>query len=127
MCVVSELEVRGVQRSGIAHDVRFGGATVICGPKDRDRYGCIVAICRAHGEDLNASMVVDGWAMAYREYAPDYIPQEEVDSAEKMGIWAGLFVAPWDWRRGARVTAEVLRLEGGCSITGNISSDGEGI
>src|SRR3546814_19419062 len=72
-------------------------------------------------------MVVDGWAMAYREYAPDYIPQEEVASAAKMGIWAGQFVAPWDWRRGERVTAEVLRQEGGCIIKGNISSDGERI
>src|SRR3546814_16999931 len=80
---------------------------------------------RRSSDLLNASMVVDGWAMAYREYAPDYIPQEEVASAAKMGIWAGQFVAPWDWRRGERVTAEVLRQEGGCIIKGNISSDGE--
>src|SRR3546814_19488105 len=72
-------------------------------------------------------MVTDGWAMAYREYSHDYIPQEEVASAAKVGIWAGLFVAPWDWRRGERTTAEVLRTEGGCVITGNISPKGEGI
>src|SRR3546814_9025284 len=72
-------------------------------------------------------MVAEGWAMAYREDSPDYIPQEGVASAEKVGIWAGLFVAPWDWRRGERITAEVLRKEGGCSIKGNISAKGERI
>src|SRR3546814_20981593 len=65
--------------------------------------------------------------MAYREHSHDYIPQEEVASAAKVGIWAGLFVAPWDWRRGERTTAEVLRKEGGCVIKGNISTKGERI
>jgi len=127
LCIVQEREVRCGQQAATALFERIGRGTVSCEPKDRDRYGRIVAVCRVRGEDLNASMVTDGWAMAYREYSPDYIPQEEVASAAKVGIWAGLFVAPWDWRRGERITGEVLRKEGGCVIKGNISSKGERI
>src|SRR3546814_14967053 len=102
LCVISEEEVRCGQQAAIALYERIGRATVSCEPKDRDRYGRIVAVCRAHGEDLNASLVVAGWAMAYREYAPDYIPQEAVAPAAKLRIWAGQVVAPLAWRSGER-------------------------
>ena len=36
---------------------------------DTDRYGRIVAVCRASGEDLNGWMVAHGWALAYRHYS----------------------------------------------------------
>ena len=36
---------------------RISGRKVVCVEKDRDRYGRIVAVCRAGGEDLNAWMV----------------------------------------------------------------------
>ena len=35
---------------------RISGRTVVCEEKDRDRYGRIVAVCRAGGEDLNACL-----------------------------------------------------------------------
>ena len=38
------------------------GRSIICQEKDRDRYGRIVAICRASGEDLGAIMVREGSA-----------------------------------------------------------------
>jgi hypothetical protein len=34
------------------------GRSIVCQEKDRDRYGRIVAICRASGEDLGAIMVI---------------------------------------------------------------------
>jgi endonuclease YncB( thermonuclease family) len=36
------------------------GRSIVCQEKDRDRYGRIVAICRANGEDLGAIMVREG-------------------------------------------------------------------
>ena len=37
------------------------GRSIVCQEKDRDRYGRIVAICRASGEDLGAILVREGW------------------------------------------------------------------
>jgi len=48
---------------------------VTCKPKDRDRYGRIVAVCHmAEGQiDINGLMVEQGWALAYRKYSEDYV------------------------------------------------------
>src|ERR1700675_2193927 len=45
------------QQGAFARADRIGHRTVICEPRDTDRYGRIVAICRADGEDLNAWLV----------------------------------------------------------------------
>ena len=93
-----------------------------CEMKDIDRYKRIVAVCRTGGEDLNAWMVSEGWAMSYRRYSPDYIRQEDNASRSKVGIWQGEFIAPWDWRRGKRLTQ--TQQPGACLIKGNISRNG---
>ncbi len=69
-----------------------------CQPKDKDRYGRVVAVCRAFGEDLSASMVGLGWALAYREYSTRYVPAEELARRRKAGMWSGRFDPPWEWR-----------------------------
>jgi endonuclease YncB( thermonuclease family) len=56
---------------------------VTCGPKDTDRYGRVVAVCRAFGEDLSAWMAGLGWALAYREYSTRYGPAEELAQRRK--------------------------------------------
>ena len=45
------------------------GRSIVCQEKDRDRYGRIVAICRASGEDLGAIMVREGLAWAFVRYS----------------------------------------------------------
>ncbi|NBW05383.1 MAG: thermonuclease family protein, partial [Alphaproteobacteria bacterium] len=40
-----------------------------------------------------------GMALAYRRYADDYIADEEAARAARLGLWAGQFDAPWEWRR----------------------------
>lgn len=47
----------------------IGQQTVTCERHDVDRYGRIVAVCRAGGGDLNAWMVSQGCALAYRHYS----------------------------------------------------------
>ncbi len=51
----------------------------------------------------------------------------EDDAREAVrGLWRGVFVAPWDWRRGKRLqTAEMP--DSGCLIKGNVSKSGERI
>ena len=76
--------------------------TVTCGQRDLDRYGRIVAVCRAGVDDLGAWAVHNGWALAYRRYSTAYVGAEDSARAAKRGIWRGTFTAPWDWRRGDR-------------------------
>ncbi|WP_273688484.1 thermonuclease family protein [Ketogulonicigenium vulgare] len=77
--------------------------TVACRHRDTDRYGRTVATCVVAGSDLGAVMVRQGYALAYRQYGGGiYDGQERAAERERRGIWAGEFVAPWDWRRGRR-------------------------
>jgi endonuclease YncB( thermonuclease family) len=80
------------------------GRTVNCRGRKRDRYGRLIAVCYAGDADLNARMVRDGWALAYRRYATDYVAEETAARSEAKGLWRGEFVAPWDWRRKDRTS-----------------------
>ena len=86
------------QQSALALAERIGRATIRCLPRDRDRYGRVVAVCSKDGEDLNRWLVRNGWAVAYRKYSTDYVADEERAKRAKLGIWSGSFEMPWDWR-----------------------------
>ena len=60
---------------------KIGVKNVTCVEKDRDRYGRIVAVCSAGGEDLNAWMVSEGLAVAYQTYSKDYARSRNEPSA----------------------------------------------
>ena len=89
--------------------------------------GSVADPCSAGSEDLNAWMVAEGWALAYRHYSMDYVDEEAAAQAAGRGIWRGEFVAPWDWRRGARLEPTTAVPDGECLIKGNINRDGERI
>ncbi len=76
------------------------GKDLTCETRDVDRYGRVVAVCAADGQDINAVMVAQGWALAYRQFSDDYVAQEGKAREAGLGVWRGEFVAPWDWRRG---------------------------
>ena len=90
------------QKAAQALDYRISDGVVTCEPKDRDRYGRMVAVCRAYGEDLSAWMTGLGWALAFRRYSTQYVPAEELAERRKAGMWSGQFVPPWEWRAEAR-------------------------
>jgi endonuclease YncB( thermonuclease family) len=77
----------------------IGNKRVSCSKRDTDRYGRVVAVCRAGSINLNAWMVENGWAVAYRKYSMDYVRDEANAKAGRMGMWRGEFMMPWDWRR----------------------------
>ena len=72
---------------------------VSCNQKDKDRYGRIIAVCYVDGKNLNATMVEEGWAIAYRYYSKDYIKEEEKAKKHSRGIWKGSFIEPYIWRK----------------------------
>ena len=91
------------QQAALTLSDRIGRSIVRCDPRDRDRYGRIIAICFKGTEDLNRWMVASGWAVAYRKYSLDYVADEDRAHLAKVGIWSGTFDMPWDWRaRGIR-------------------------
>ena len=86
------------QKSAFALADMIGRSSVACEPKGRDRYQRIIAVCFKGGTNLNAWMVAQGWAVAFRKYGIDYIPQEDDARLNRSGMWAGSFDMPWDWR-----------------------------
>ena len=76
----------------------IGRSVVRCEPKGRDRYKRVIAVCFKGETNLNAWMVAQGWAVAFRKYGIDYIDQEDEARLARRGIWAGSFEMPWDWR-----------------------------
>ncbi|TPK18324.1 thermonuclease family protein [Mesorhizobium sp. B2-5-7] len=102
-----------------------------------DRYGRFVGNCtRADGASVAAWMVEHGQALDWPKYSNGaYAPQQAKAKASKLGLWAGSFQTPWDWRvqhsdDGQTTSAPVLAFgngSSGCVIKGNISADGERI
>ena len=90
------------QRAALALSDQIGRRGVTCEARDTDRYGRTIAVCLQDGIDLNAWMVAEGWAVAYRQYSRDYVSDETEARSAGRNIWTGTFVMPWDWRRGAR-------------------------
>ncbi len=78
------------------------GGTVQCRGNSEDRYGRLIAVCFVGGKDLNAMMVGEGWALAYRAHSDKYVPQENAARGASKGIWAMRFAPPWEWRGGKR-------------------------
>jgi endonuclease YncB( thermonuclease family) len=72
---------------------------VTCERTDTDRYGRVVALCRVFGEDLGAWMVGLGWALAYRAFSTRYVPAEDLARSRGLGMWAGRFTPPSEWRK----------------------------
>ena len=86
------------QKSAFALADMIGRSVVICEPKGRDRYKRVIAVCFKGEINLNAWMVLQGWAGAFRKYGNDYIREEDEARHARRGIWAGSFDMPWDWR-----------------------------
>lgn len=73
----------------------IGGRRVSCVGWQRDRYGRLLGECKAGDVDLNRALVAAGWAVAYGGYEAE----ERKARSAKVGVWAGSFDLPQDWRR----------------------------
>ena len=105
---------------------KVSGRKVVCAQRGRDRYGRVIAVCRKNREDINAWLVSQGWALAYRRHSRAYVDEEAAAQAAKRGIWRGEFVPPWEWRNKQR--SDVTQKKNAeCRIKGNINSKGKRI
>jgi endonuclease YncB( thermonuclease family) len=89
------------QYATVELDRMAGGKPVVCTPKDTDRYGRVVAVCKVEGRDVGREMVRAGWAVAYVRYSKDYVADERWARENEKGIWGEEFDGvemPWDFR-----------------------------
>ncbi|NKB54964.1 MAG: thermonuclease family protein [Alphaproteobacteria bacterium] len=104
----------------------IGRTWVECDKKEATKDGRTVAVCRAGGPKgmvLNAHMVAEGMALAYRTVSEEYVTQEDAAKQAKKGLWRGEFTKPWDWRRGVRLASN-MPTDKPCQIKGNIGEKG---
>jgi endonuclease YncB( thermonuclease family) len=107
-----------------------GSRDVSCERRDEDAYGRIVAVCRVGTTDLGEAMVRAGMATAYLRYSNDYVDEEREAKAARRGLWSSEFTAPETYRNEQREAQREPALPAqrdGCSVKGNINSDGERI
>jgi len=107
------IRLRGIDAPEYGQTCRKGGATYPCGRRSReslehlasagavecagwehDRYGRLLAVCSSGGVELNRWQVEQGWAVAYGDYAE----AEAAARERRLGLWAGSFERPRDWR-----------------------------
>ena len=89
-----------------ALDAWIGAAAVTCRIDGTDRYKRLIGTCEVRGADMQAWMVENGHAIAYRQYSTQYVAAEHRASAAKAGVWQGEFVEPQLWRQGLRMEGE---------------------
>ena len=75
---------------------RLADRTLTCRITGRDRYQRALASCAVEGEDIGAWLVERGLAVGY---GGEYGREEARARARRVGVWAGEFQRPTDWRR----------------------------
>lgn len=66
--------------------------------------------CYLRELDLAEWVVRSGYAMALRSESDEYVAAEDAARVAEMGLWGGPYVAPWEWREGAR-PEKIVRAE----------------
>ena len=72
---------------------------LICKWTNKDRYKRYIAECFKDKTNINAWMVRNGYAVAYRKYSKKFVSREIFAKKEKLGLWSGTFMMPWDYRK----------------------------
>ncbi len=101
-----------------------GPGALRCQASGEDNYGRILATCYQGGTCVNEWLVAEGLALAYRRYSDAWVDTEEAARRTGTGLWAGSFLRPEDWRRGARLSAPIT---GDCPVKGNVNRRGDRI
>ena len=102
-------------------------AAVQCRVRDRDQYSRIIAVCLAGDININAALVEEGYAWAYRRFSEEYVEHEARARAAGRGIWQGQAQAAWDYRANRWAFAASSAPRSDCPIKGNINRKGERI
>ena len=87
------------QKSTEALIKKINNHKVTCNISDIDYFKRLIGECYKRKTNLNAWLVSNGYAVAFRKYSKKYVPQETLAKQEKKGIWQGKFEMPWDYRK----------------------------
>ena len=98
-CTINNKTWECGKKSTLALKKLIDNQTVVCEINDIDQYKRYIAVCFSNKINLNKEMVRNGWAIAYRYYSRDYIEDEEVAKKNKVGIWKGKFLEPYQFRK----------------------------
>lgn len=79
---------------------------VDCAADDHDQYGRVLAICTVAGTDIAEVMVAEGLAIS----SGSYWREEQSAKSGKLGIWAGSFELPHDYREAHPTSRHFLQL-----------------
>ncbi len=74
------------------------GHMIDCEPRDKDRFGDTVALCRADGADLGALMVRAGMAWAFGGESREYRDLEKDARDDRRGLHDHACERPGRWR-----------------------------
>lgn len=78
----------------------IAGQMVEVEPKGKDRYKRTLGIIHYKGQDINAQMVLNGYAWAYVKYSRIYVDQEKTARENKRGLWQRSDpTPPWQLRK----------------------------
>lgn len=78
----------------------IAGQVVEVEPKGKDRYKRTLGIIHYKDQDINAQMVLNGYAWAYVKYSRIYVDQEKTARENKRGLWQSSDpTPPWEWRK----------------------------
>jgi endonuclease YncB( thermonuclease family) len=96
---------------------------VSCRSVGVDGYGRTLGRCMVNGINLNAALVGEGLAWAFRKYSNNYVRHEQVARRNGRGIWSARCEAAWDYRAN-RWHQAGGSAPNGCAIKGNITRNG---
>ena len=68
--------------------------------KGKDKYGRTLAVLYNGDQDINAKMVIDGYAWAYDKFSKDYVAFQQSAQMLQKGLWIDKnIVRPSDFRK----------------------------
>lgn len=78
----------------------IAGEVVEVDENGEDRYKRTIGTVYLGGIDINAQMVANGYAWAYRKFSKKYTAQESQAKKQRLGLWRDKEpVPPWEWRK----------------------------
>lgn len=78
----------------------IAGKVVEVEENGKDRYKRTLGIIHYKGQDINAQMVLNGYAWAYIKYSRMYVDHEKLARENKRGLWQSNDpTPPWEWRK----------------------------
>ena len=87
------------QKSTEALIKKINNQKITCKISNVDYFKRLIGECYKGKINLNAWLVSNGHAVAFRKYSKKYVSHETLAKQEKKGMWQGKFEMPWDYRK----------------------------